>query len=108
MSLAKKDNSIVAIKQYISNVKSKDGDITRHKALVLTKDEGYPTLTYVGIVEGNCYTVIIETLPNEFITSTFKSDEYTFEYHNTNTLIIKGIKDLSNNDRTINISYVSN
>ncbi len=106
MSLAKKDNSIVAIKQYISNVKSKDGDITRHKALVLTKDEGYPTSTYVGIIEGDCYTVVVETLPNEFIKNTFKSDEYLFECHNTNTLIIKSVKDSSNSDRTINISYV--
>ena len=105
MSSTKNDNSIVAIKRYISHVKSRKGNITNHNAMVLTKGEGYPDSTCVGIIKGDCYTVIIETLPQEFITNSFKSDEYIFEYHNTNTLIIKGIKDLSNNDRTINISY---
>lgn len=106
MSSTENKDSIGAIKKYISYVKRKNGDITRHKALVLTKGEGYPTSTYVGIIEGDCYTVVVETLPNEFIKNRFKSDEYLFECHNTNTLIIKGIKDLSNSDRTINISYV--
>ena len=105
MSLRKNKNSIIAIKKYISYVKSKEGDITRHKALVLTKDEGYPTLTYVGIIEGDCYTVIIESLPNEYTTNTFKSGEYVFEYHHTNTLLIKGVKGFTNNDREVYIIY---
>lgn len=105
MSSTKNKDSIGAIKKYISYVKRKNGDITRHKALVLTKGEGYPASTYVGIIKGDCYTIVVETLPNEFITNTFKSDEYNFEYHNTNSLIVKGIRDFSNNDREIDIIF---
>lgn len=39
-------DSVKAIKQYVSYVESKNGDITRHQALVLSHKEGYPSLTY--------------------------------------------------------------
>ena len=105
MGLLKNTDSITAINHYISFVKRKGGDITRHKASVLTKAEGYPFSTHVGIIEGNYYTVIVEGLSNEFAIDAFKSNEYVFEYHPTNTLIIKGIKDFSNNNREIDITY---
>lgn len=40
MDSLKNSDSIKAINQYISYVKSKGGDATRHKASVLTRGEG--------------------------------------------------------------------
>ena len=101
--------SVVAIKQYISEVESKGRDIECHKAMVLTQGEGYPVSKYVGIVEDSGYiSVIVENLPSKFVTGKFQSNEYDFEYHPTaKVLAIKGIKELSGNDLEININ-VSN
>lgn len=99
-------DSVKAIKQYVSYVESKNGDITRHQALVLSHKEGYPSLTYIGITEKDCYTVIIENLPNKFSTNSFNSNEYKFEYHSTNTLVIKNVKDFSGNHTEVDITYL--
>lgn len=104
MDSLKNSDSIKAINQYISYVKSKGGDATRHKATVLTRGEGYPISTYVGIIEGENYTVIVENISNEFVTNSFKSNECVFEYRPTNTLIIKISNNMSNNSE-IDITY---
>lgn len=105
MDSLKNTDSIKAINQYISYVKSKGGDTTRHNALVLTQGEGYPVSTYIGIIQGENYTVIIENISNEFVTNSFKSNEYVFEYRPTNTLIIKISNNTSNNSE-IDITYI--
>ena len=51
MNIKTSTDSVNAIKQYVSYVESKNGDITRHQATVLSQKEGYPSLTYVGITE---------------------------------------------------------
>ena len=106
MRLTKNKGSVMAINQYVLEIKSNKEDVNRHKAMVLTQNEGYPILTYVGVIEGKeNTTIIIENLPSKFITNTFKSNEYDFEYFpTTKTLVIKSIKDLSEHNLEINIS----
>ena len=98
-------NSINAINQYISYVKSKGGDETRHEVLILKQGENYPVSTYIHITKGEYYTFTVENISGNFVTNSFKSNEYVFEYHTvTNTLIIK-ISNILCNTTELDITY---